>query len=406
MERLEKNFLWLTAANIVGSLFTALLTIYLARVLEAEYFGYFSYATALVFYLFNFVDLGLSTYGIRAVAKDHSAAGEYISNIVSFKLIMAGILFAAFVSMNLFTAQPALIKFLMAEAALMLFAGALAAEWAFQGMEKMQMVFISFAVTPLLQLGLSLFLVKGPSDILRVPLISFLGSMPIAVFFLRLLRFRFRISHIDFGKIKLYLSGSMVIWAISVFAQAYNGLDIVILGFFRAPAEIGCFTVARKIVGGAAVLMMLLANALLPRLSCTFASDRAQFRRATAKFLRVSMLLAALVFIPLALFSDKVIYLTVGSAYLSASVPLKIMMCALVLVMFNLPFSTGLIAACFERDVLKQAFASAALSVILNFALMPKYGMIGAAVSFLSAESMALIWILTIYHKRINAAKF
>jgi O-antigen/teichoic acid export membrane protein len=319
---------------------------------------------------------------------------------------MAGILFAAFVSMNLFTAQPALIKFLMAEAALMLFAGALAAEWAFQGMEKMHMVFISFAVTPLLQLALSLSLVKGPSDMLRVPLIYFFGSMPIAVSFLRLLRFRFRISRIDLGKIKLYLSSSMVIWAISVFAQAYNGLDIVILGFFRAPAEIGCFTVARSIVGGSAVLMMLLANALLPRLSRTFTSDRAQFRRATAKFLRASMLLAALVFMPLALFSDKVIYLTVGSAYLSASVPLKIMMCALVLVMFNLPFSTGLIAACFERDVLKQAFASAALSVILNFALMPKYGMIGAAVSFLSAESLALIWILTIYHKRINAAKF
>jgi len=140
----------------------------------------------------------------------------------------------------------------------------------------------------------------------------------------------------------------------------------------------------------------------LPHLSCTFLSDMAGFRRATAKFLRIAILLVALVFVPLAVFSDQIISLTVGAEYLSASLPLKIMACALVLVMFNLPFSTGLIAACFEKDVLKQAFASAVLSVILNFALMPKYGMIGASVSFFMAELLALIWILVIYHKRVR----
>jgi Membrane protein involved in the export of O-antigen and teichoic acid len=402
MERLEKNFLWLSAANIVGSLFGALLVIYLARVLEAEYFGYLSYATAIVFYLFNFVDLGLSTYGIREVAKDPSGAGEYVSNIVSFKLMVAGILFTAFVALCFFTTQPPIIKFIMVEAALMLFASALATEWAFQGMEKMRMVFVSFAVTTFLQLMLSIFFVKGPADILRVPLITFIGSLPIVVTFLWHFRFRFRLSRIDFNKIKIYLSSSMVIWAISVFAQAYNGLDIVILGFFRAPAEIGCFTVARRIVGGVAVLMILLANAVLPRLSSTFAGDIAQFRRATAKFLRVSIFMVILIFVPLVLFSGQIISLTVGSEYISASVPLRIMACALVLVMFNLPYSTGLIAARFEKDVLKQVFVSASLSVILNFALMPKYGMIGASVSFLSAELLALIWILVIYHKRIR----
>jgi len=402
MERLEKNFLWLSAANIVGSFFAAALVIYLARVLEAEYFGYFSYATAFVFYLFNFVDLGLTTYGIREVAKDHSTAGEYVSNIVSFKLMVAGILFVLFLVLSLLTAQPLVLKLIMAEAALMLFASALATEWVFQGMEKMYMVFISFTVTPFLQLVLSLFFIKGPQDILRVPLVTFLGSLPIVIIFLRHLRFRFRMSNIDLNKIKLYLSSSIVIWAISVFAQAYNGLDIVILGFFRAPAEIGSFTVARRITGGIAILMILLANALLPRLSCTFTSDIAQFRRATAKFLRISIFMIILVFVPLVLFSGQIISLTVGSEYLSASVPLKIMTCALVLVMFNLPFSTGLIAACYEKDVLKQAFASASLSVILNFILMPKYGMIGASVSFFMAESLALIWILVIYHKRIR----
>jgi PST family polysaccharide transporter len=256
-----------------------------------------------------------------------------------------------------------------------------------------------------LQLVFSIIFVKGPADILKVPLIGFVGSLPVVIIFLVKLRFRFRISRIDLDRIKIYLASSMVIWAISVFAQAYNGLDIVILGLFRSPAEIGCFTVARRIVGGVAVLMILLANAVMPRLSSTFTSDIAQFRRDTGKFLRMSILVIVLVFAPLIIFSGPIISLTVGREYISAVEPLRIMTCALVLVMFNLPYSTGLIAARFERDVLKQAFASAALSLTLNLILMPKYGMIGAAVSFFSAELLALAWILILYHKKIRFAR-
>jgi len=368
----------------------------------AENFGYISYATAFVFYLFNFTDLGLTTYGIREIAKDRSIAAEYVSNIVSFRFIMASSLFVLFTVFSLLIVQPPVLKWVMIGSSLMLFTASLATEWAFQGMEKMHMVFISFATTSMLQLVLSVIFVKGPGDILRVPIIAFVGPMPIIAAFLCRLNFRLRISSIDFKKIRLYLSSAIVIWAISVFAQAYNGLDIVMLGLFRPPAEVGCFTVARRIVGAATILMILLANAVLPRLSCTFGSDIAQFRRATAKFLKISLIIVAIVFLPLVLFGDRIISLTVGSEYLSAGLPLRIMACALILIMFNLPHSTGLIAACFEKDVLKQAFASAALSVILNFVLMPKYGMIGASISFLLAESLALAWILVIYHKKIK----
>jgi PST family polysaccharide transporter len=213
------------------------------------------------------------------------------------------------------------------------------------------------------------------------------------------------VSRVDFSRIGRYLSSSIVIWAISLFAQAYNNLDIVLLGFFRPPSDVGSFTVARRIIGGIAILMILLANAVLPRLSCTFTNDIAQFRSATRKFLRISILIMLTVFLPIFVFSKEILSLTVGQGYVFAALPLKIMVLALVLILFNLPFSTGLIAACYERDVLKQAAASAALSLILNLVLMPKYGMIGGAISFFFAEALALVWILTLYHKRIRIVR-
>ncbi|MBU0605223.1 MAG: oligosaccharide flippase family protein, partial [Candidatus Omnitrophica bacterium] len=243
MEKIERNFIWLTAANVTSGLFTVILFIYLARTLEAENFGYLSYAGAIVFYIFNFIDLGLSTYGIREIAKDRPEASEYVSNIVSFKLILAVSLFTGFVIICSLSHQLLLVKILMLETALMFFVSALASEWAFQGLEKMYMVFVSLGLTSFLQLLLSVLIVKNPGDLLKVPLINFFASIPVIVFFLSRLKFRLRLFTLDIKKIRVYLSSSIVIWSISIFAQVYNGLDIAILGFFRPPQEVGYFSV-------------------------------------------------------------------------------------------------------------------------------------------------------------------
>lgn len=190
MERLDKNFLWLSAANIIGSFFNILIFVYLARVLGAESFGYLSYAITIVLYLFNFVDLGLSTYGTREVAKCPSRLSELVSNILSFKFSLAIVLYFVFAAVVSFTSLPILIKVLMCGVALTLFTSSLATEWAFQGMEKMHMIFASLVTTAFLQLCLTCAFVRGPHDILNAPLVSFIAPIPIVVIFLIMLSFR------------------------------------------------------------------------------------------------------------------------------------------------------------------------------------------------------------------------
>ena len=403
MGKIEQNFLWLTAANLTSTCLNAIQFIYLARVLEAENFGYLSYVGTLVVYLLNFIDLGLSTYGIREIARDRSRISEFVSNIISFKLIIAFILFTGFILISNLTQQPAIIKILMFEMALMCFVSALTSEWAFQGLEKMHMVFISFAVTPILQLLFNVLMVKGPGDILKVPLINFMASMPILIVFLRRLKFSFNIFRLDFKRIYMYLSSAIVIWSISIFAQVYNGLDIVFLGFFKSPEEVGCFTIARRFAGGSALFLVFLAGAVLPHLSCAYKQeDMSLFHQSTRKYLKLSGIALACIIVPIILFSRQLISMTVGSGYLPSALPLKIMMFAMIPVAINLPYSTGLVAARMEKEVLKQVCASAVFSIFLNFILMPRYGMIGASVSFVCAEVLALVWILWVYHKKIG----
>lgn len=405
MERLEKNFIWMAAANIIGSLFSVTLFIYLARTLKAEAFGTVSYAHSFIFYMLNFVDLGLTTYGIREVAKDRARVSEYVSEIVSFKLLIAGSLFVLLTAATILTSPSANFRMIMLGASLLLFISALSTEWAYQGQEKMHMVLVSVATTTFLQLFLVWTFVKGPSDILKVTPVYSLAAFLIPVLFLIHFRYRPKLDFTYLKQIKRYLTSSLVIWLIAIFAQVYNGFDIVLLGLFKSPEEVGYFTIARRAIGGSTLLMVFLANALLPRLSATFSSDICQFNRATGKFLQVSSSLTVLLFLPVIVFSDHIMSLALGSEYLPACLPFKIMGLGLIIVLFNLPFSTGLVAAGKEKEVLKQVLASASLNVILNISLMPRYGMIGAAVSFVCAEILAIILILLAYRKHIMACQ-
>jgi len=405
VKKLTGNFLWMAAANAVAALCGIFVYIYLARVLHPAGFGRLAYVQSLVFYLLNFVDLGLTTYGIREVSKDRKRVSEYVSEIVSFRLLIALFLYLAVVALSYLFPQLAEIRALLLETALLFFIAACATEWAFQGIEAMHMVLVSFALTAALQISLVYIAVKGPADILKVPLAQYLAAIPILLIFLRHFRFAFRIKGDDLIRMKRYLSSALVIWGISIFAQVYNGLDIILLGFFRSPEEVGCFTIARRAVGGITLLMVFLVNAALPRLAFTFAGDRAGFTEATRAFLKLTVSAALLILVPAVLFSDKIILLSVGEEYLAADLTMKIMLSSLLLVLINIPYSTGLVAAGMERKVLAQTIGSAAVNVILNVVLMGRYGMVGAAVSFLAAELVALCWILSIYKNKIGFSR-
>lgn len=400
--KLSHNFMWMAAANMASGLFNALIFIYLARTLMPEAMGAFSYAFTVVFFMANFIDLGLSTYGIREIARHRERFPAYVSQIITFRLMAALALCGIVIAVSFILPVPARQKILIAESSLMLIGIALASEWAFQGMEKMRYVFISFAATSCLQLCLMAAFVKTSADVFKVPILYFVAMIPVTMLYLRKLNFSLQLARSDIVSMFSHLSGAFIIWSISICAQVYNNLDVVILGLFRSIEEVGYFTIVRRLIGGGAVLLVFLAGAVFPRLSASHKTDPVQFGGATRSFLKLSALLAVCLVVPIILAGDLLIGFVFGNEYIPASLPLKIMAIGLLCILFNLPHSTGLIAGGFEKDVLKQAVASASVSIAANLFLIPVYGMVGAAVSFVLAEALALAWILTLYHKRIK----
>ena len=384
----------------MSSLFGTVLFIYLARTLGPDGFGYVSYAFTITFFLANFVDMGLSTYGIREIAKNRARMSDYASEIVSFRFLTASLLFFLLTVVTILSSHLAILKAVIIASALMLFTFALATEWVFQGAEKMRMVFVSFAVTSSLQLALTFFFVKRPGDLIKAPIIYFISTLPILFAYLKILNFKALFKADDMKKMFSYLSSSLVIWSISIFAQVYNGLDIFILGLFRPIQEVGYFTIARRVVGAFILFMVFLTNALLPKLAYASCNDPVLFRATTRHFLRLAVMITVFLLLPAMFLCEKLLLLAVGGEYLPAVLPLNIMIVGLIFVLLNLPYSTGLIACGMEKDVMIQTAASAGLSLLINFIIIPRYGIIGASVSFTIVEIFAFAWIFWIYKKK------
>lgn len=400
MKKLTQNFMWMASANAVSGVINVLLYIYLARRLGAERFGRFSFVQAMVLYMFSFIDLGLSTFGTREIAKDKAEAPNYVNNIVSLRFFIAAAIYILFAVYAVFSKQLLEIRIIMIIMALWWFTFAFSTEWAFQGLERMHMVFISLVTTSALQFFFIWILVKGPYYFVSVPTILFITTLPIIIIYLWILRFRLRIRTLDFKILRLYFSSALIIWAISLFAQIYNGFDVIMMGWLRSPSEVGYFTIARKFIGGITFFSIFLANAALPRYAATLKEGWDKLRGHTYQFLKVVVLISAALLI-LVLFSKKLIIFAVGNEYLAADKSFKILLLGVVFVLLNLPFSTALIAAGWEKAVLKQAIASALLNVGLNLYLIPKWGMEGASLSFIYAEALAVIWVIWLYRKKI-----
>ncbi|MDP3142626.1 MAG: flippase [Candidatus Omnitrophota bacterium] len=401
MKKLTQNFIWMGSANAISGVINVLLYVYLARLLGAERFGRFSFVQVIVLYMFSFIDLGLSTFGIREIAKHKSAVSDYVSNIVSLRFFIAAALYSLLAIFAVFSKQLWEVKIIMIIMPLWFFTFAFATEWAFQGLEKMYMVFISLVTTSALQFFFIWLLVKGPHYFFSVPSILFVATLPIIIIYLWLLKFRFKIKTLDLEILKVYFSSALIIWAISLFAQIYNGFDVIMMGWMRPASEVGYFTVARRFIGGITFFSIFLANAALPRYAATLRDGLDKFKVNTRQFLGVVGLIGAILLI-LVLFSKKLIVFAVGSEYLAASMSFNILMLGAVFVLLNLPFSTALIAAGLEKDVLWQVIASAVLNVGLNFYLIPKWGMEGASLSFVYAEALAVTWVVWLYRNKIE----
>ncbi len=196
------------------------------------------------------------------------------------------------------------------------------------------------------------------------------------------------------------ISRSLLLYSIPIFASSLIGtsasyVDRLVLASLTALSTVGVYNYAILMTTGSMFLVGPVATVLVPRISAMFGRSDLDAIRAAG---RTSITLVVLVFVPFALglaaVGPFVLRLLLGSTFVSASVPLAML---LVISAASIPYVilVALASGIRRTGLLLEASALALLANVgLSVGLVPSAGMIGAAVG-----NSAMYWValLTVY---------
>jgi O-antigen/teichoic acid export membrane protein len=400
--RFAKNLFWITVGTSLGMIFGFVSNVYLARTLLPGGFGKLMFAQTWAQYLVLITDCGLTAYGIREIARQRDRLTGFVQNVVSFRLIASLFLFAAFSVGSWFFFPSYEMRLLVVSSSLMVFAGALNVEWALQGIERMNLVAVSRALTALVPLLLFLLFVRSPGDLLTVPVLRFFGALLVAVLIIRVLAVKINPLRLDVRTITAHLKASRHFYLMVLLFQVFHGVDIIVLGVFRPSEEVGLYAAAFRLIYLLEMGLGLISTAVFPILSDYVISDTRKFTVVRRAHLITSMAVGGAIVVTLLLMGDRLVLILFGKDYVGSARFLRILVVGMAAFICYGPCAQSLIAKGAERHVLLQTLGTAATNVALNLALVPRFGGMGAAMSYVVSVSVGTLWAAVLYYKKIS----
>jgi O-antigen/teichoic acid export membrane protein len=170
----------------------------------------------------------------------------------------------------------------------------------------------------------------------------------------------------------------------------YFRADTLIISLYKPYSEVGLYTLAYRVLELALVIGTVFLNTTFPLLSEAVTNDESRARRMIQSSSEVCVVLGApLVAGGLAL-APQIVDLAGGAKFHGSAEPLRILLAAGALAWVNGVFGFALIARERQASALWLNVTALAFNVGLNFLLIPRYGIVAAAIVTVASELVIL----------------
>lgn len=403
---IAKNFSWLALGDLLSRVVNLSTNIYIARILGAASFGLINFAQAFMTYLVLFVDSGFSLLGTKEIAKSKNKMRSIAINLFSLRLLIALIVFALSVLILVLLPLPMQYRLLFIGTFLFVFYRALNADWAFQGMEKMEWIALTKLCFSMLSIILVIALVKTGTDMLKVPFLIAFSGIATSIVFLFVLAKVANIPRIDGfspSDWRYYFLESIPLGLSALLSQIYSNIDTIMLGFMHKPEIVGYYNAAFKFFFFFVSFYGLWQSTAYPVIVKRINENVAAAERFLNKYLRLSMFIMAPAVCLIAILSPYIIKLFFGLDYSAASPALQILIWGTLMNAISGMYGIlVLIPSGRSRQFMYAVGVGACINIALNFILIPPFGHIGAAFSTVLTESAAALLMYYFSSKVLN----
>lgn len=377
-----KNTFWLGLSSAISRLMTFFLFVYVARILGATQYGEFNFALSFVILFSIFSDLGLSKVIIRELSQDKEKEKEY-PNLLSLKIFLLGAsLITVFLS-SFFVTQDHYIRNLIWILAFYIGIGNFFnIFYAFlQARQKMEYEAAAKILETVFYVGAGFLVIFNFPSAKNLAIGYFVSIF--AFLFLFLIFFHSRIFRLNLGWNtgiwKKYLGISWPLALTAVFSSVYSQTDTVMLGSSGQITQVGWYQAAYRIIAATLIPATIISTSFFPMLNRAFKESKEKFQRIwnfhteSMVYLAIPLVVGGIILAPRII--DYIFNPTFGPSVLA----FQILIITAGLTILQTPFYHSLIVCDQQKKIFYAVLAGAIFNVILNWILIPRYSLYGAA---------------------------
>ncbi len=401
-----RNLFAMGSGHVIDRLLAMVLTAYLARVLGPAALGMVGIGMTMLRFGTALVVGGTQNLGVRAVARAPANIPDTYARVTGFRLLSALIL----VALGLATLKwvpgwlgiPA--NFLLMYL-LILFVQSFALRWLFTGLEKMHIVAGLGITDSALALALTVAVVGGPDDLLRVPIAHLVATVAVVGWAQWWAHRRYAGLGINLNASALRETGreslaiSLSAWLDAIILQG----AVVFLGILaHNTAMAGEFLASQRIVLTLYGLALLLPGVVFPATARLVHTDQAQAVDLQDRLIRINLTLLMPLVVAGVYFADEIVVILYGDGFAAAAMVLKLMLWSVPLVVMYNALRQTLMAAAIIRPIFVTALLGAVTHVLLAWLLIPEYGLRGAAIANISAFAVTVVSAVFYVHASLK----
>lgn len=384
-----KNYLYSLAYQLLIIITPLVTTPYISRVLGEKGIGAYSWTQSICTYFVLVASLGISMYGQREIAY-HQDSREECSRIFEELLIFRGIMviLSLAVYFVIFVRQGRYSELFLIQS-LDVIAVIFDISWLLQGMEDFKRVVGRNAAVKCISVACIFLFVKTPADVPMYALCqsgaSFLGNISLWFYMPRYVK-RVPLKTLN---VRRHIAPTLYLFLPQVAIQIYAVMDKTMLGSLSADiAQNGFYTQAQKIIKVSTAVVTSMGSVMLPRVSYIFSHEgKEQVRRTIADAFRFSSFMGCGLMFGIIGITKGVVPWFYGEGY---DPVIGILYClsptVLLIATSNVSGIQCLVPMKKQKEFNTSVILGAVCNLVINAALIPKYGAIGAGIGTIAAE--------------------
>ena len=374
---------------------------YLARVLGPGNYGIIGFAVSVVSYFGILASLGTDMWGARTIARQDREISTITADIVSLRLALSLVSLVLLIALVSVWQESSTVNAVILIQAASLFIAALTLDFAFQGLERLDVAARRQMIAAVIALvGMLVFMQYGGSAITATIVFqaaAFVAALYAVVIFRRtvaILPLR-----INFAAWKNILRASVPFAVTGVVNAIYFSIDVVIIGLVLSKEEVGLYVAAGRVLTVGLSVAGVFTTAFMPVLS-RLVAERDSRRQASLHLARSVIFTGGLIASGGFLLAPEIIHLLFGSGFAGAEQALRILMINLAATHVLTVYHLQLMTWNHERAQMVIMIAGATLNVLLNLIFIPRFGIEAAAATTLASTLfvMALAYIVLARH--------